>query len=1140
MHCLSQLPRLRWFTLVFAALALATLPRPVSAQPGEDEPAEVTDRTIYVPFKHLQDILGDDAATAIVPYQDYLRYLEGVVSAAADRMPADAIITRSEYTATIEEDLARIKAVYAVNVLGQPWVELPLAFGDAAVGKLDTESDNVFLRGTGEGAYALLLGEEGEQTITLELIARVRTSPDGREFSLTVPPVGITTFEVTVPEAQQDVKLTPQLVALPVEGAADDVTTMKANLGATKSITARWHPKASLKPEMELLASVTNRQLVTIEGGYVHHDAWLTYDVLRGTLQTLQIAAPLGQRILDVSGDVGVKSWKAEDEANRQLVTIELISPVESSVTIEVHTEREQGDAADPVSGIGDEGTVSGIHAVDAVRESGQVAVRVGDGLELTVAEQQGVTRISADEVDGHLKPGAATAFKFYAPEFQLAVTAKPIEPRVLATNNSQLVFDDDELRLIASLAYQVERAGIFELKLNVPDNLVIDDVQSPQRQDDSFDEDARILTVKLQQSTQGAVGLTVRAHRPFEAGKDETEQNLPILEPLDVDRETGSVLVFAPPGIEVVTNSDAVQSAQPAPGVGGRAHGQAQLQSAWNYTRRPVRIPVTTNRKPTRLSATIATAIDVQPETIEVTTLLDYHVDFAGVDTFQFLVPEGVSEGLQIEAVSTSSGSAEIKQKVPGEAADGWVPWTVVMQRKIVGSQGLRITYRLTGDAAGDEVDVDAADDADADADGAGEEQTAILVIRPQGKPETADGSAAVELTQLKGEVRVVKERSLSVTSDASGGDVEPIDVRELTLLPAEGALAYRYFRQPDDGAVEVTLTQTKHDIQEVTPTVVQNGLVEVAAQSESSTFRCRYLIKTTERQRLRIDLPKELELLGVFIDGAEEKLNPVEGAEEREDVAAYTVNISRRKRSEEAFVLTLQFNWNVNPAPFESPFGRGEITFPLPRVGGTSSPAPVQQLQTVVYVPQRFWLVGKPERFTILGERDWWDGLSGNPSPYRVAPQADFGNAVVTPLDFPTEGLVPTLYQNLGGAGEINVVWWDTVKMTVLFSVALALMAFILLKTSWENRLGLLLLIAFVALLFGTKDRDALAHGLAAARIGLLFLVGLWVVHGLLSRRPQATPAMAGGAPVPTPEPAAPAESSSPPPDEKPSEGE
>jgi hypothetical protein len=1121
----------RLFTLVAAigwlactGLALAQPAGVDNPPPAGDAATPPTDRTIYIPFKDLKEVLGQPAATAIVPYADYLRYLESLAGT-IKLQPADAVITSATYSAKIEEDLARITAKYAVNALGKPWVELPLEFGDAAVGKIEG-GEKVLLKGTGEGTYALLLGAEGEQTVTIELVARVRTSPDGREFSLAVPAVGITTLELTVPEADQTVEVTPRLLTLPVEGAAEGSTVVKANLGATKSITARWHPMASTKPEMELLASVVSRQLVTIEGGYVHHDAWLTYEILRGQLSTLQIAAPAGQRVLDVSADVGVKSWKAEEEAGRQVITVELIAPAEKPVTVEVHTERTQGDAADPVAGLGEGNTTRGIHALDAVRESGQVAVRVGEGLELRIAEQQGLTRIAAADVDPRLQPGSATAFKFYSPQFTLAVTAKQITPRVIVTQSSQLIFDDDELRLVANLGYQIERAGVFELKLKVPENLIVDDVQSEQMQDDTFDEAARTLTIKLQQSTQGNVNVAVRAHRPFEAGKDTSEQDLPILEPLDVARETGTVYVFAPPGIEVVTNDAGLQSVQPTPAFDVQPQGEARLQSAWTFTRRPVKIPVTTTRKPTRLSATIATAVDVQPETLEVATTLTYRVEFAGVDTFRFLVPEGVSGTVQIEAVSTSSGSAEIKQKTPGTAENGWVPWTVVMQRKIVGSQALRITYRRTKPTA----DTAAAPVGDAasvapDAGSIGHEES-ILLLRPQGKPDTPDGSAAVALTQLKGEVRIAKERSLAVTSEATGGDVEPIDIRELTLLPQDGAIAYRYFRQPDDAAIEVKLTQTKHEIQEVTPTVVERGLVEIAtARHAAATFRCQYLVKTTERQRLRIDLPKTMDLLGVFVDGAEEKLNPLtEGVAAQQDVDAYTVNISRRQQSDQAFVLTVQFNWNINPPPFEAAFGRGEIELPLPRIGGSESPAPVQQLQTVVYVPKGFWLVGNPEKFNVQGERNWWEGLTDSPQPHDVSNQTRFHTSITTPLDFPTDGLTATRYQNLGGASLIEVVWWDITTMTIILSAAFVLVAFILLKTSWENRLGIMLLVVFVALLFGTKDRDALAHGLAAARLGLIVLALLWLLHGVLSRRPAAASTTGPTAPPPAPPPLVP----------------
>lgn len=1084
---------------LLAALAILLLGLETAA--AQEPPATASpppvDRTILVPYRDLDELLKGQAASAIVPYEAYLKFLQHT-SGGEVKPPVSAVLVESHYRAVVEADLARITAEYKVRVLGKPWVELPLAFGDAAVGKITAPEAEVLLRGTGDGTYTLLLGTAGEYTVTVELMTRVRGTPDGREFTLAIPPVGITTFDVSVPEADQTVVIEPRLVALPAD-AADGATRVKANLGSTRSVTARWRPRASLQPQMELLAGVETKQLVTLDGGLVHHDAWLTWNVLRGNLSTLKIAVPPGARVLDVSADKGIKSWSAKEEDRRQVLTVELLAPAAGTVKVEVHTEAPLAESTLAVAGVDAAGVVRGIQAMDAVRESGQVAVRAGADVELAVTDQQGVTRLAAEGVPPELRPGAATAFRYYSPDFRLAVATRPIEPRVLVTQDTQLTFDDNELRLSASLKYQVERAGVFELSLLVPADVVIDDVQSPQMESEAFDAATRILTIRLRKRTTGEIPITIKAHRPLATDSQTGSLDLPILEPQSVARETGTVRVFAPPSLEVVTSEDGVQSAQPAPASAGQKDGEAVLTSVWSYSRRPVRIPVTTTRKPTRLSTTIATTIDVQPETTEVTTLVDYRVEFAGIDTFVVQIPEAATGTVQIESEPVGSSAIGIKQKTAGTAANGFVPWTIVLQRDVVGTQRFRITYRLAG---GEAAEGEAA-----------EQPIAIPLIRPQGKPAEGNGAAAVPVTSLRGEVRVLKERSLSVSGSAEGGDLEAIDLRELTLLPHEGALAFRYFRQPDDAALAVSLSRTKHEIQEVVPTVIEKALIEIAAVRHSAaTYRCRYRIRTVERQRLRIDLPKGMEVLGMFIDGNQQQLNPVDPGtanDVAEDADAYQFNIVRNAKSDETFLLTLQFTWNVNPLPFESPFGRGSVLFPLPRIGGSGSPAHVQELRVEVFTPERYWLVGAPDRFSILGKPTWLDGLQGSPSPRRMS-NGDWIGDSASLLQFPTEGLRGTTYASLGRTPEIEVVWWDTVKMTLLFGIAIGLIAYILLRTSWENKLSILLLLALIAMLIGVRDPDALAHGLAAARFGLLFLVLLWLIHGLFAR--SETPAASG----------------------------
>ena len=207
--------------------------------------------------------------------------------AAVSAAPAvSAVITRADYSTVVEQDLARIRAELTVNVLGTPWVEVPIRFGDAAIGKLEA-GEQILLKGIGDGNYSLLFGKSGEQKVVIELTARIHTSPEGREFAFDVPTTGITNFEITIPEADQTIEVTPRLIAVPVEAAAKQ-TRFKASLGSTPRIASRWRPKATSKPEMELLASVTNLTKVSVEDGLIHTDAILAYEVLRGELAQLR------------------------------------------------------------------------------------------------------------------------------------------------------------------------------------------------------------------------------------------------------------------------------------------------------------------------------------------------------------------------------------------------------------------------------------------------------------------------------------------------------------------------------------------------------------------------------------------------------------------------------------------------------------------------------------------------------------------------------------------------------------------------------------------------------------------------------------------------------------------------------------
>lgn len=1084
--------------LVVGAMVAGTTPalgQPADAgkpavEPQANSNEKTLERLIYMPFKSLRSVFEKTEGSIFVPYAEYLRLIDAAKSDGmrkADQAPVSAVITSANYAVRVEKDIALVSANLVVQALEKGWAEVPVKFGEAAISKVSSDTGKVLFRGTGNGTYSLLIPNAGEHKIQIDLTARIRTAPEGKSLEMDVPTVGITSFELTIPEADQTVELKPKLVTEPVAAAGKE-TRIKASIGSTDKISVRWHPRVGTKPDMELLASVTNQTLVTVEDGLVHTDAWLTYEVLRGQIEKVQIAVPKGQRILDITSNAKVKEWKAVEEDNRHVVSVELLSRLDGKVTLEVHTERAAPVEAFEVAGMQGE-TSYGIHALNVIRESGTVAVKQGSDLTLTVEEQSGLMRIDEGEVDAKLKRPGALYFKYYTPAFQLKLLAKPVEPRLIVDHASQLVFRDDQLRLRSIANFTIDRAGVFEIKFKLPEDLTVENVVCDRMKQYDVSPDKSTMSVSLREKTLGPLTISVIAIRTLDPAAEKTDQVLPLLEPQGVELENGKVQVYAPEAMDVITDTEKLAAVQPDPSPQAEAVANARLVSSWIYNRRPVEIPVKTVRKPTRLTATIGTRADVKQGQVQVVTNLNYFVEYAGLDTFRFAVPESLADKVQIN--STAGGSAPpIKQKSRApQAVEGWVTWTVIMQRDVLGSQPFSITYDLTP-VAGTE---------------ANSEKSVIEAIRVLPPYEKADGSPTkrdIAISRTIGEMTVVKERALSVSASASGGDVEPIDVRELQQLAQDGFVAFRYYKEP----VKLELIANKYDIQGVVETVVSKALVEIVLDKSSvATYRTRFVMKSSERQRLRVDLPANAEPLGVMVDHKQVSLEKAD-LKTRDGWNSFFVNVARTESSDKPFTLAILFRNPLNPKAFES--AGGKLRLQLPMVGGSEAQGvAIQQLRAVVWSPREYALIGTPKNFSVESRTQLRDLLFNRTSDAGTHDlDAWIGGDTGGVFEFPTEGR-RYQYMNLGGRDTIDGFgWWHMPFYTWIISSAIVIIAFVLRNTTWENKLTLLIIVAFAAAAYGLQDANLVIHGLAVSAYGLIVLAVLWVIHAVLGRRPGA----------------------------------
>ncbi len=513
-----------------------------------------------------------------------------------------------------------------------------------------------------------------------------------------------------------------------------------------------------------------------------------------------------------------------------------------------------------------------------------------------------------------------------------------------------------------------------------------------------------------------------------------------------------------------------------------------------------------------------MATSVNIRQDVTEVTTIVNYLVQFAGTDTLRLAVPEQVAADVQIE--SADPAAAPIKQKSRADAAeDGWVVWTIVMQREMTARIPIRIRYDLKPEQK-DKV-----------------AQVAVQPVRVLSIPAKTDAAPAVEPAAVSGEITVLKDRSLSVAAkkedgaENGAGSLEPIDVRELTLLPQEGNLAYRYFKQPAKLAdpLKLELTAERHDVQEVVETVVAKALIEaVVTQDKSVTFRCRYQLKTSERQRLELELPKDVEILDTFVAGKRVELEKDAAKAVLKERDAFKINVARATPSDEQFVMAIVFR-----APFKENLLRGtggNVALAFPRLGGVAqqghAAVAVQQLRVAIWAPKEFALVGTPRDFTAEKPTRLYL-ISGAVASETSTPQLDswFGDTSSGLFAFTPAGRA-YVYSRLGSSDGIEVSYWRTSRFTWWISGTLLVIGLVLAFTSWENRLTVVLLVAFAAAMYAMQDEDLVINVLAAARWGLLAVLAYWLIHAL--NRPRQ-PAVAK---APTPPPAvAPVESPEPP---------
>ncbi len=1035
------------------------------ADAKSDDPAAREEHVIYVPYKNLADVFEKQGASVLMPYAQFLEMwakVLGPLAPAPVKPPINGIISRADYSGAVDGDLVRLDAKLTVEVLGDDWARLPVQFGDAAVGRATNDDGSVLWRGVGNGNYELLAHGRGKHTVTFELVARVQASTDGKSFTLQCPPVGVSNLELTIPTGELAVHVAPRQTS-EVNGGDKDKTKVQAVLGSTDRFTVTWQPKGGAAADMAGLASVSDVIAIDVGDGVVHSHATFDYQILRGALDELVVMMPADERLLDVQVP-GLRDWQAEklegDQAGRQRLRVRLHAAAKDKLRLELRTESPIPEK---------EFAVAQFQVLGAARESGVIAVRSAEDVGLEFVAHTGVSRIDAADVPEPLRKPRSSFYKFFTPSFRLALAASALEPRVVADSLLTVSLEKSRTTLRGDFKYDVTRAGIFAARYRLPAGFNVDDVQceAMDRHEVTTEDDAQILTVYLTKKVLGALAISVTVSEP--RGVQSGDFDLPLIEPLGVLREQGLVAVIALDSLEVNSDPKKLEAARPATPAELAARGfnpqppqGSSLAAAFAFARRPVKIGLATRERPRRVLATVATTTSVKEDIVSVTTHVAYNIQFAGADTFRIAVPAAVADRVQIEG----DGIKE-RRKADKPEDDRSVVWTVVLHSEALGGRAFTITYDQK------------------------------ITVPEKGVTHEVQPVRVLDVDRETGEIAVLKDRALAIEAKQEG--LEEIDPRELTL-PAAGKdgeqpyLTYRYFRHP----ARLTLGVTKHELEGVVKTVVTRAYVEAVVSAEGPiSVRARYMVKSSERQRLAVTLPAT-RLLGVAVAGRSvlpEKAPSPAGA--TADDKSYFINVARSTGPDDAFPITVVYE---APAPDDD--GKlgytDSLDFRLPQF---DAGVKFQQLFVRLWLPNQYRAVGEPAGFTNETRQVITPLGNALVQIARDNPDNWFGGETAT-FDFRTAGH-SYLYSSLSAPPALGVRYWKTAAMTLVGSVGILLVGLALAFARLEAKVLSLLAGSLGGLMAELFWSEAVRSWLDACRIGLAGVIALWLVLFLLRVR-------------------------------------
>ncbi|HEY5910286.1 MAG TPA: hypothetical protein VJA21_06740 [Verrucomicrobiae bacterium] len=761
-------------------------------------------------------------APAAVTLLTFLAFITAALPVIAEDLGTTAIsnavsIVSAGYTGTVNDKVAQFEATIQISTSATNQ-HVPLFLGDVAIESFSAEGEARLVREG--GSVGVLLPRRGMANLTCRLVAKLGGDVTRRQLGFHIPPALSSRVALVLDEPDADVEF-PTAVTFE-RTSVNQQTRVEAVIGAVERLELNWTPRVKRAAEIAATVFVQSSALVSLGGGVMNTRATLDYQVSQGELKQVRLQVPAGQRLLRVDG-ASIRSWEMKDDR----LVVDLLKGVSPSYKLTVETESLLARLPVTVQ-------IEVPHALEVKRETGLIAVRGSDELSLVVEAAKEVQRVDAEEyqrVSQDKLDGILSAFRFFKTDFALSVRAEPVQAQVEAVVRDSIRIGSESVQLSARVDYLIKRAGLFTLRLALPEVYRLDSVAGTNISQwvERTEENSRVLEVNLKERTIGKYDLNLVLTRNYK----EPPGRLAVVgvHPLETQKLSGFVSVTAEHGIAAKTESFDGLSEIPLTDVPGERGVAGTGMLAYKFvagagTAPPGwRLTVSTEAVEPWVRAEVMNTISISETLVSGRTLVKYDIANAPIKEFRVRLPAGFKN------IEITGGQIRRRDETNGE-------WRVELQSKVRGEYVLGVTWEFSKD-----------------------EKTNAVELA---------GVHALGVERETGFVAVNARPPLQVADKAADELLSKIDVRELPEWagPADAAavLAYRYVRS----GYRLALEARRFDQAEVLQALIDSArLTTVVADDGQIMTEVALTIRNNGRQHLEIELPGQTTVWSAFVMG-------------------------------------------------------------------------------------------------------------------------------------------------------------------------------------------------------------------------------------------------------------------------------